>query len=181
MTIPPYHDQPEDILMQTIEILDIKPFMQLLLRTDAFDSFSLVQAELHTDIPVSLDGHLLPGFYTKDELAAFPGDHNGLLPWQLSKDRIFSLIKGNRTPSLMKLVLKSDSSLTQNLLSEAGATLRQEDIDGLYLNILFQDNRLFVTCGISYRIFTMDKTLEQEFTAYTLQLLKQSRITGSLA
>lgn len=165
--------------MQTIEILDIKPFMQFLLRTDSFDSCSMLQAELHTDIALHLDGHLIPDYYTKDELQTFSGDPNGLLPWQLARDRVFSLIKGTRTPSLMKIVLKPEESLTKSLLSESGTRLREEEIDGLYLNILFQNNRLFLACGVSCRVFTLDKTLEQAFSAYILKLLKQNRITGN--
>lgn len=165
--------------MQTIEILDVKQFMQLLLKTDTFHSCSMLQAELHTDISIHLDGHLIPGYYTKDELADFAGNPDELLPWQLARDRVFALIKGNRTPSLMKIVLKPDHNLTQELAAQSGTGLRAEDIDGLYLNILFQNNRLFLTCGVSYRIFTLDKTLEQTFAAYTLELLKHNCIAGS--
>ena len=44
-------------------------------------------------------------------------------------------------------------------------------------NILFGENHLTITTGISYKIFTLDKSLESELSAFVLHLLKPYKIT----
>ena len=49
--------------MRTIEILDIKEFMQLLLQSDTFDLYDLVSGEIHTDMLYTIDGHMNHSFF----------------------------------------------------------------------------------------------------------------------
>lgn len=162
--------------MQAIEILDIKPFMQLLFQTAAFDSYELVSANVHTDISYSIDGKWNSGFYHEEERLALELDGHAFFPWRYGKEKIFSLIKGKKTPMFLKLVLKADSSQTADFLSAANLSLNSNDIDGFFLNITFQGNKLNVTCGISYKIFTIDKTLENYFSEEIVTLLKSNSI-----
>lgn len=163
--------------MQTIEILDIKPFMQLLLQTNELDSYELVSAQLRTDMFYTIDGHIQPDFFSQQETDELQLANLVYLPWQLAKEKIFALIRGKKTPSLLKIVLKAHNQQIQSLLCTTPSSLLLQDIDGMFLNILFQDKRLRITCGISYHIFTQDKTLEEEFTQQTLALLRSRQIT----
>ena len=43
--------------MQAINILDIKPFMQLLFQTTALDSYRFVSSSILADMSYTLDGH----------------------------------------------------------------------------------------------------------------------------
>lgn len=163
--------------MQTIEILDIKPFMQLLFQTNTFDSYEFVSALIRTDMTYNLDGHRNKDFLTKDEWAAQNAGDASFLLWQTAKERVFYLIKGKKTPSQLKIVFKLPPADTRLVLTSTHSNLADTDIDGMFVNILFQDNRLTVICGISYRIFTLEKQLEQEFTSHILAVLKSLSIT----
>ncbi|MBR1866842.1 MAG: hypothetical protein IJ801_10120 [Lachnospiraceae bacterium] len=163
--------------MQTIEILDIKPFMQLLLQTDELDAYELVSAQLRTDMFYTLDGHIQPEFFSPQEKDELQLTDLVYLPWQFAKERMFALIRGKKTPSLLRIILKSNNRHIHSLLCATHSSLQPQDIDGMFLNILFQDKHLHITCGISYHIFTQDKTLEDEFTQQTLALLRSRQIT----
>ncbi len=163
--------------MQTIEILDIKPFMQLLFQTETLDSCAFVSAEIRTDMTYTLDGHVHHEFFTEEESEQLDIRDQLYLPWNIAKEKVFTLIKGKKTPSLLKVVLKISSEETSTLLSATGSTLHTNDIDGLFLNITFQENKLHVICGVSYRIFTMDKELEREFADFVIETFKKHNIT----
>lgn len=163
--------------MQAIEILDIKLFMQFLFQTTALDSYEFVSSELRTDMSYSLDGHINKEFFSDDEKETLEITDAFYLPWRLAKEKIFNLIKGKKTPSHLKIVLKTNASETAAFLSSTSSAFHENDIDGLFLNIIFQENKLNVICGISYKIFTLDKTLETAFFENTIALFKSYNIT----
>ncbi|MDE5777369.1 MAG: hypothetical protein K2I10_02495 [Lachnospiraceae bacterium] len=163
--------------MQAIEILDIKQFMRLLFQTDTLDHYEMVSAEIRTDISYSIDGKLNQSFYNKDELSLLQLEKNFFLPWQYAKEKIFSLIKGKKTPCLLKLILKVNPIQAEDILSLSNSSLNSNDIDGFFLNIIFQENKLNVICGLSYKIFTMDRELENYFSKNIITLFKSKNIT----
>lgn len=163
--------------MQAIEVLDIKQFMRLLFQTDTLDHYEMVSAEIRTGISYSVDGKLNRPFYNKDELSLLQLEKSFFLPWQYAREKIFSLIKGKKTPSLLKLILKVNSIQASDILSLSGSSLNPNDIDGFFLNIIFQENKLNVICGLSYNVFTMDKELENHFSDSIITLLKSNNIT----
>lgn len=163
--------------MQTIEILDIKLFMQFLFQTTALDTYEFVSSELSTDMVYSLDGHINKIFFTDDEQDALGIKNASYLPWHLAKEKIFTLIKGKKTPSHLKIVLKANTTQRNTLLTSISSSFHENDIDGIFLNIIFQENKLNVICGISYKIFTLDKSLETAFYENTIALFKSYKIT----
>ncbi len=163
--------------MQSIHILDIKPFMQLLFQTEQLNEYEFVSADIRTDMTYSLDGHINRSFFSEEELIQHSLTQRSYLTWSIAREKVFTLIKGKRTPSLLKIVLRASVPETENLISSTNSSLNSNDIDGIFLNIIFQENKLNVICGISYKIFTMDKELESEFSAKIITLLKSSSIT----
>lgn len=163
--------------MQTITILDIKPFMQLLFQSDHLKSYDFVSADIRTDMVYSLDGHINKSFFSEEESTALSLEHKIYLPWNLAREKIFVLIKGKKTPSLLKIVLKASDRQTDALLSATNSSLNPNDIDGIFLNIIYNENKLNVICGVSYQIFTLDKTLETEFSNDIATLFKSCNIT----
>lgn len=163
--------------MQTIEVLDIKQFMQLLFQTNALDSYEFISASIRTDMTYNLDGHINKEFFTPDELEQMNTNESLYLFWHTAKEKVFQLIKGKKTPSQLKIVLKLSEDNTYSLLESTHSTLSTMDIDGMFLNILFQHDKLTIVCGISYKIFTLDKNLENEFTTSISSLLKGASIT----
>lgn len=163
--------------MQTIEVLDIKQFMQLLFQTNALDSYEFISASIRTDMTYNLDGHINKEFFTPDELEQMNTNESLYLFWHTAKEKVFQLIKGKKTPSQLKIVLKLSEQDTCSLLESTHSTLSTMDIDGMFLNILFQNGKLTIVCGISYKIFTLDKNMENEFAASISTLLKEASIT----
>jgi hypothetical protein len=96
----------------------------------------------------------------------------------MGKEKVYTLIKGKKTPTSLKVVLKMDTHHTASLLQ--GSSLRPEDISGIFLNLQYQEQELHITCGVSYNIFTMDKHLEQSVTDHIVQVLKKESITCHL-
>lgn len=163
--------------MQAIHVLDIKPFMQLLFQTTTLDHYQFVSATVLTDMSYTLDGHINQRFFQEDELSSLGITDSHYLPWSITKGKIFSLIKGKKTPTQLKIVLRAGENDVNHLLESTKSSLKPNDIDGLFLNIIFQDNTLNVICGISYQIFTMDKNLEDEFAGNILSFFKSNGIT----
>jgi len=163
--------------MQAINILDIKQFMQLLFQTNALDSYEFVSATIQTDMTYSLDGHANHNFFSEEDSLTYSLTNSTYLPWCLAKERIFLLIKGKKTPSQLKIVLRASQTETDALLTSTKSSLKSNDIDGIFINILFQENKLNVISGISYKIFTLDKNLEAEFSNNIITLFKSNNIT----
>lgn len=163
--------------MQSIEILDVKNFMQLLFQTDTLSNYLFVSATIQTDMLYTLDGHINKEFFREDELDTLSLSDSSYLPWSIAKEKVFLLIRGKKTPSQLKVVLRVNPEQMERFLAASDSSLRAHDIDGLFLNIMFQNGKLNVVCGISYKIFTMEKELENEFSDKITSLFKSNNIT----
>ena len=162
--------------MQAIHILDIKPFMQLLFQTTTLDHYQFVSASVLTDMSYTLDGHINHTFFNEEDFVSLDLTNQTYLPWSIAKEKVFLLIKGKKTPTQLKIVLRANEDSTSQLLTSTKSTLKPNDIDGMFLNIIFHENDLNVICGISYQIFTMEKALEAEFTENIMDLFKANSI-----
>lgn len=162
--------------MQAIEILDVRAFMQLLFQTDTFNEYELVSADLKTELGYSIDGHINRDYY-EDESENLPLTGHTFLPWSIAKDKIFQLIRGKKTPSRLKIILRVNPEQLHSMLTYENSSLNPNDIDGVFLNILFQEQKLNVICGVSYKIFTLDKGLENVLFDDFVTLLKSNSIS----
>lgn len=166
------------IIMQNTEILDVKQFMQLLFQTSSFDFYEMVSATLRTDMDYQIDGRWNHDFFDENEIDTHKLSDYTYLPWSLAKDKIFALIKGKKTPTVMKLIFKMSTGNLESLLHAINSSQNINDIDGVHLNITFQNQKLNVTCSVSYKIFNLDKSLEQEIFNDFVTLLKSNNVTS---
>ncbi len=98
------------------------------------------------------------------------------LPYGRVRQHCFDLIKGKRTPSYFKFVfLLSPDNLSRTLASMQMAPTPQ-DVTGMFLNLKFQNGNLMLTTGVSYRIFSTDKSLEHEWDRLVEIFLKNHNI-----
>lgn len=162
--------------MQSLQILDIKSFMQFLFQSQELDTYEFVSGELQTQMKYTFDGHINSSFFSDEEAAQYELEHATYLPWALAKEKVFLLIKGKKTPTHMKLVLRLSQLQTEKLLQQT-THYTTKDIDGMFINILYQEQKLNVIFGISYKIFTLDKILEEELSRHFVTLLKSKQIT----
>lgn len=164
--------------MLSIQIQDVKEFMNHLLRENTFHPFYLWEASIKTAVTCHIDGHLNPDFFNSDELELLP--NKKYISWSQIKPQVFSIIKGNKTPLSMKLVLMLSDTNIDHLLARYNLPLSRENINGLFFNIHYDGKNLHCTTGVSYCTFTMDKRLETVFDENMQSYLKHYHIAFSI-
>ena len=145
--------------MISLKVADVKAFMNKLLLQNVFDNFLVSEVEVNTANKYTIVGDLNQGFFSNDEVEALDGRMNST--WGELRPVVFQIIKGNKTPLSFKMVFLLSKSNTVNVLTKSGLPLRPEDIGGLFLNIRFDQNGLYLITGTSMKVFTLDKSLDQ--------------------
>lgn len=162
--------------MIALNLLEIKDFMNKLLCTETFDNFLLREATIGSGCIWTVDGSINREFFTAEELEEQDMTEFSYMPFGKLRTQCFNLIKGKRTPSYFKFVfLLSPANLTRTL-AQLHSTFSPNDITGMFINLKFQQGKLLLTTGISYRIFSVDKSLEQEWDSLVKRFLKNHEI-----
>lgn len=162
--------------MIALELTEIKLFMNKLLCNEIFDNFLLQEATIQGDISYHIEGALHTDFYSAEELEQEQLAGLSFIPYGRVRTKCFDLIKGKRTPSFFKFVLLLSPKNLQNTLQQTGSSLTIQDVSAAFINIKFQNNKLILTTGISYRIFTTDKSLEHEWDNLMKRFLKNHSV-----
>lgn len=160
--------------MLSLTIQDVKTFMNHLLTKESFDRFYMVESAIKMGISYHIDGHLNRDFFDTDTQHTLQRQYSY---WKEVRPKVFSLIKGSRLPLGCKIILAVPDSVLPHFLQESGSSFRPEEIEGLYINILYDPNHLVITTGVSYRIFSLDKSLEHSFDDYVLSYIKSLGIS----
>ncbi len=163
--------------MVALSIVDIKDFMNKLLRSEVFDHFLLQEASISGHISYVLDGHLNMNFYAKNELEELGLSGLTFTPFSLVRSHCYDLIKGKRTPSSFKFVFLLSPENLERTLTKSGSGLTPADITACYLNLKYQNQQLVVTTGVSYRTFVLDKSFEFEWDSLIKKFLKNNLIS----
>ena len=95
--------------------------MSHLLVKDTFDNFLLSEADIKTSCSHSIDGQINRAFYSDEEWETLEGDARRYELWLNQKPFCFSLIKGSKVPSSMKIVMLMSTKDTEALLSQIEA------------------------------------------------------------
>ena len=163
--------------MIALELTEIKLFMNKLLCSEIFDNFLLQEATIQGDITYHIEGALHSDFYSTEELEAEQLEGLSFIPYRKVRSKCFDLIKGKRTPSFFKFVLLLSPKNLQNTLLQTESNLTSKDVSAIFINLKFQNNKLLLTTGISYRIFTVDKSLEYEWDKLMKRFLTNHSIS----
>lgn len=119
--------------MISLRIKNTKTFMSHLLVKDTFDNFLLSEADIKTSCSHSIDGQINRAFYSDEEWETLEGDARRYELWLNQKPFCFSLIKGSKVPSSMKIVMLMSTKDTEALLSQIEAGLSTDNINGLFI------------------------------------------------
>ncbi len=158
--------------MIAINLIEVKNFMNLLFTSEIFDNFLVSEATIINGITYSVDGHV-----NRESENDLRDDYPyGLASYGKIRPRLLKLISGNHTPEYIKFVLTLSPDNIERTLESIHSSLTEKDISGMYLNIIYQKQKLTVTTGLSYRIFTKDKALEQEWDRFVQLFLKKNNI-----
>lgn len=162
--------------MQALELTDIKNFMNQFLKSDIFDHFLLQEAVITSAASFVVDGRINKGFYSEAELSELGILGYSFLPFRMLRGNFFDLIKGKKTPSSFKFILLLSPENLKRTLDSISSSFSENDITGVFINIRYQNQMLTLTTGISYRIFSPDKSLDNEWDRLVRQFLRQHEI-----
>lgn len=157
-----------NFFMVSIKINDVNKFMHDILVQDFFDSFLVSEVEICTSSTFNMNGRINKNFYNSDELENI---HEDFISWKHLKHICFEIIRGKKVPSRMKLVLASPKAGFEKIMNDCGLTMSKEDIGGLYMHVLYEDDEISIITGTSLNIFTMDKTLDKYWDHITTDFL----------
>lgn len=161
--------------MRSFQIQDTRDFMKKLLMTDTFDTFQLSEASITTFSSFHIDGHFHADYFGSQE-EEFPVEQDSFVLWKRVRPFFFELTRGKNTPLSFRIVFRLAPHNVAKLLQQSGITLTAEDIDGLFLNIRFDENGLYCISGTSLRIFSMDKSTEHAWDGMLEKFFRQKQI-----
>lgn len=154
--------------MTSYSITDTKLFMSQLLIKDTFDRFLVTEASISTANTFQISGSINRSFYSQEEWEQLEEQNYSF--WGVLKPFCFSLIKGNKVPVSMKVVLmlsqKDMVLFFDHLSKKSDIFYPPENCSGLFVNIRYNGGTATLVTGVSLRTFSMDKTIEHEFDAY---------------
>lgn len=146
--------------MVCLKIKSTKEFMQKFLMTEAFADFLLMEAKVDTFVSYMIDGYVRKEFYTRGERET--QELPEYAPWESVRPQVVQLIKGKRTPLLMKLVLAYAPEKARACLREDEGTAGSENfVKYLLCTVKYENGAITLTGGVSYQGFTMDKNPEK--------------------
>ncbi len=163
--------------MLAIRLPELGAFMHKLLCTETFDHFLLKEASIQSGITWTLDGTPNKTFFPTDEWEAKELEGLPFIPFSLIRPQCYDLIKGKSAPTQFRFVLLLSPSNLARTLERTHSSFTQDDITAMFLNLRYAQGNLLLTTGISYRIFSVDKSLDQEWDSLVLRFLKKHEIT----
>ena len=157
--------------MVLLEIEQIKKFMAGFLGGNLFDDFLMREGKLAMNIAYEFNGRVLKEFYDKEEWEQY--QQYPCVPWEQEKEKVFALMKGKKTPLSFQFVMMLKRDLIHEFLEKYRLSVREEEIAGLFLNMMYDRKRLKCTGGVSRKTFVMDRTLEEAWDLEVKNRLKE--------
>ena len=141
--------------MISLNLTSQKAFISHLLLKNTFDHFQFIEGEIITFNTFTIDGFLQKKFYEDtDNLPEYSS-------WENIRELCFSIIKGKQTPLGFKFFFRLSPENTAKLITQNNLDFQPENVQGLYLNIRFDENGMKCITGTSLKIFSLDKSLEK--------------------
>ena len=162
--------------MTALSILNVKEFMNILLRSNAFDSFLLSEGSITTYMTFLLDGHCIKDFFSPEEEPYEQLTREKYIPFSLVRPACFDLIKGRHTPFAFRFVFQLSAENQARTLASLGSAFSTEDVSGMYLNLKYKNRQLTCTTGVSCQVFSTDKSLERAWDELVKRFLKSHQI-----
>ncbi|MCU6763209.1 Uncharacterised protein [uncultured Roseburia sp.] len=162
--------------MTAFEISDIKHFMNQLLLTSLFDHFLFTEGTISTGVTYTIDGHINDSFYSEADLKELKLQDLDYLPFGQLRSTCFSIIKGKNTPVSFRFVLMLSPENMRHTIERSGSGFTAADVSGMFINLTYKNQKLICTTGISYKLFSTDKTLDYEWDLMVEKFFHQHQI-----
>lgn len=111
--------------------------------------------------------------YMGEAELALPENKDMVVKWKSLKPLCYNIIKGQKVPLRFKIIFKMPTEIVLRFLDEEGLDVEPIEINGLFLNVKFENNKLSCTTGTSMKIFTLDKSLEDAWECRMMKFLDQ--------
>ncbi len=161
--------------MLSLTVKDLKQFMNKLLINNTFDNMCLSEAYICTGCSFTIDGKLNTQFYNEDELNTMSSSRYS--SWKTIKPFVFSIIKGKKVPELLRITFVLPETVAARLILENDLNFDPDCVNGLFLNIRYQDGSVTMTTASSLNTFTLDHSLDEEFEKYIVKFLTDADIS----
>lgn len=161
--------------MIALALTEVKDFMSKLLLKDTFDFFLFVEGEIITSSTFRMDGYLQKAFFSTDD---FP--KTKYISWKEMREYWYFIIRGKHTPLSFQMILCLRESHIDEFLKKENLDYNVHDINGLFLNVRFENGKLTCTTGTSLQLFTLDKSLEKAWDDFLLKFLTSHAISYDL-
>ncbi len=158
--------------MTELCITEINRFMGVLLKSEAFDGFLLREGLVRTYMDFSFDGTLQAAYYDTDETASL----QKYVQWGQIREHIFELIKGKRTPLLIRLSLVMGDSNARAIMKEKGVNIADTEQMLLGINITYSNGEMRVVTGVFRSAFTIGHEMDHAWDEWTSEYLKKMGI-----
>jgi len=143
--------------MLSVQITDLKKMTEMLFVSNSFDKFLLHDAQFITAKTVTIEGRKNRDFF--DEAERIEEMKEEFVSWADERPMCLKLLTGKRLPVSFRVVLLTSAETTRRMKEAAGFT--DCEVSSLSLNFIYRENALFLTAGIAYAGFSMDKSLEK--------------------
>lgn len=162
--------------MTVFEISGIRHFMSRLLGSSLFDHFLLVEGSINAGITYTLDGRINKSFFPETDMEELHLQNLDCIPFSCVRNTCFEIIRGKNTPVSFHFVFKLSPENMAHTIKCCNTSFVPDDISGMFLNINFKDGRLTCTTGISYRLFSADRSLEHEWDRLAVRFFRKNQI-----
>lgn len=162
--------------MLALTLTDTKDFMNKLLRTEMMDHFLLQEGKVTMASSYVIDGKINRDFFSEGELDELGISGCDFLPFSMLRGNFFDMMKGKKTPTSFQFVFMLSPENLARTVESIGGSYTPLDVTGMFLNIRFTGGTLTLTTGISYKIFSPDKTLDHGWDRMVTQFLKKNGV-----
>ena len=155
--------------MIAFKIVDVKDFMNKLMIGEVFDNFLLVSFEITNYAKITIDGVKNEAWYEEEVSGRY-------VTWKEVRDKISSLLKGDRVPLGIKGVFRLSDENTDKTAAKLGIKDAAEKDYGLFFTLKFEKGEINIVTGVSVTDFLMSKQIGNLWDEDLLKFLKYYQI-----
>lgn len=155
--------------MIAFKIVDVKDFMNKLLIGEVFDNFLLVSFEITNYAKITIDGVKNEAWYEEEVSGRY-------VTWKEVRDKISSLLKGDKVPLGIKGVFRLSEENTDKTAAKLGIKDAAEKDYGLFFTLKFEKGEINIVTGVSVTDFLMSKQIGNLWDDDLLKFLKYYQI-----
>lgn len=143
---------------------EVKIFFNKLFREDVFDGLCVRSCEITTLVNYNIDGKI-------NKLWDEDTHEDNYCKLRDIKQNVLSLIKGKKMPQSMKI---------QFSVPTAGCEKIHPNAKALFINVVFEENKLTIISGFSEREFSMDRAVDHYWSEWLKKFMKKVCILQDL-